>query len=134
MSDDKAQLDELMSTFLGAFTNTGGSRPKVEVVREVFIPQGMIIKNVGGDLVIYDLDAFVEPREAILTDGTLTEFSEWEVAERTEIFGSIAHRFSEYRKSGFLDGEWFEGAGRKTTQFVLTPVGWKMSSMAWDDE
>ncbi|MET9323437.1 DUF4440 domain-containing protein [Streptomyces sp. NPDC003038] len=123
-----------MRAFLGAFTNTGGGRPNLGAVREVFIPQGMIIKNgLGGEPVIYDLDAFIEPRERILTDGTLTEFSEWEVAERTEVFGSIAHRFSEYRKSGVLDGEWFEGSGRKTTQFVRTPAGWRMSSMAWDD-
>ncbi|MEU9619395.1 GNAT family N-acetyltransferase [Streptomyces sp. NPDC087228] len=129
----KAELDELMHAFLGAFTNTGGTRPNVDVVREVFIPQGTIIQNVGAEPVIYDLDAFIEPRQKILTDGTLTEFSEWEVTERTEIFGSVAHRFSEYRKSGFLNGEWFEGSGRKTVQFVRTPAGWKMSSMAWDD-
>lgn len=133
MSDVKAELDQLMRAFLGAFTNIAGCRPNVDVVREVFIPQGMIIKNVGSELVIYDLDGFVEPREKILTDGSLTEFSEWEVAERTEIFGSIAHRFSDYRKSGFLNGEWFEGSGHKTTQFVRTPAGWRMSSMAWDD-
>ncbi|MFG2296339.1 DUF4440 domain-containing protein [Streptomyces sp. NPDC048603] len=122
-----------MRTFLGAFTNTGGGRADVGAVREVFIPEGMIISNLGGDPVVYDLDGFIEPRERILSDGTLTEFSEWEVAERTEIFGSIAHRFSEYRKSGRRDGEWFEGSGHKTTQFVRTPAGWRMSSMAWDD-
>ncbi|OAR27641.1 DUF4440 domain-containing protein [Streptomyces sp. ERV7] len=122
-----------MCTFLGAFTNLGGTRPGVEVIRELFIPQGMIISNVAGKLVVYDLDTFIEPREKMLTDGTLTEFSEWEVAERTEIFGSIAHRFSEYRKSGCLKGERFEGSGRKTTQFVRTADGWRMSSMAWDD-
>ncbi|NUW35308.1 DUF4440 domain-containing protein [Nonomuraea sp. SMC257] len=133
MPEVKAEIDELMRAFMGAFTNTGGARPDVDVVRELFIPQGMIIKNVGDELVVYDLDAFIDPRKKILTDGTLTGFSEWEVAERTEIFGSIAHRFSEYRKSGFLDGEWFEGSGHKTTQFVRTPVGWRMSSMAWDD-
>lgn len=82
---------------------------------------------------VYDLDAFIAPREKILTDGTLTEFSEWEVSERTEIFGSVAHRFSHYRKSGFLDGAWFEGSGHKTTQFVRTAAGWRMSSLAWDD-
>ena len=129
----KVELDKLMRAFLGAFTNTGGSRPAVDVIREVFIPQGTIISNIGAKPVIYDLDAFIAPREKILTDGTLTEFSEWEVAERTEIFGSIAHRFSHYRKSGFLNGEWFEGSGHKTTQFVQTPAGWRMSSMAWDD-
>jgi ribosomal-protein-serine acetyltransferase len=132
-ADVKAELDQLTRAFLGAFTNTGGSRPNIDVIREVFIPQGTIIKNVGAEPVIYDLDAFVAPREKILTDGTLTEFSEWEVAEHTEVFGSVAHRFSHYRKSGFLAGEWFEGSGHKTTQFVRTPGGWRMSSMAWDD-
>lgn len=132
-SDAKAELDQLTRTFLGAFTNTGGARPNLELIREVFIPEGTIISNVGANLVIYDLDAFITLREKMLTDGTLTEFSEWEVAERTEIFGSIAHRFTQYRKSGFLNGEWFEGSGHKTVQFVRTPAGWKMSSMAWDD-
>lgn len=133
MSEVKAELDRLMSVFLGAFTNADGGRPDLGAVRGVFIPQGMIIKNIGGDPVIYDLDGFIEPREKILTDGTLTEFREWEVAERTEVFGSIAHRFSEYRKSGYLDGTWFEGSGHKTTQYVRTPDGWRMSAMAWDD-
>ncbi|MGY5126443.1 alanine--tRNA ligase [Streptomyces nigrescens] len=109
------------------------SRPDLGVIRDVFIPQGRIIANVGDEPVVYDLDAFIEPRQKMLTDGTLTEFREWEVAERTEIFGSIAHRFSEYRKSGFHQGEWFEGSGHKTTQFVRTPSGWRMSSLAWDD-
>ncbi|MEV6148226.1 MULTISPECIES: GNAT family N-acetyltransferase [unclassified Streptomyces] len=134
VSDVKAELDRLMHAFLGAFATIGGSRPNLHVVREVFIPQGTIVSNVGDEPVIYDLDSFIEPREKLLTDGTVTEFSEWEVAERTEIFGSVAHRFSEYRKSGVLDGKWFEGSGRKTTQFLRTPVGWRMSSMAWDDE
>ncbi|MFE4260856.1 DUF4440 domain-containing protein [Streptomyces sp. NPDC056883] len=133
MSEVKAELDRLMGVFLGAFTNAGGGRPDLGAVREVFISQGMIIKNIGGDPVIYDLDGFIEPREKILTDGTLTEFREWEVAERTEVFGSIAHRFSEYRKSGYLDGTWFEGSGHKTTQYVRTRDGWRMSAMAWDD-
>ncbi|GAA0588788.1 DUF4440 domain-containing protein [Streptomyces crystallinus] len=133
MSEVKAELNQLMCTFLGAFTNTGGTRPRVELIREVFIPQGMIISNAGDEPVVYDVESFIAPREKMLTDGTLTDFSEWEVAERTEIFGSIAHRFSEYRKSGCLNGEWFEGSGRKTTQFVRTPGGWRMSSMAWDD-
>lgn len=134
VSDVKAELDRLMHAFLGAFTNTGGGKPNLDVIREVFIPQGTIIANIGDEPLVHDLDSFIEPREKMLTDGTLTEFSEWEVAERTEVFGSIAHRFSEYRKSGIRDGERFEGFGRKTTQFVRTATGWRMSSLAWEDE
>lgn len=129
----RAELDRLMRVFMDAFTNTGGSRPNLDVIRDVFIPQGRIIANTGDEPVIYDLDGFIEPRRTMLTDGTLTEFSEWEVAEHTEISGSIAHRFSAYRKSGYHNGEWFEGSGRKTTQFLRTPAGWRMSSLAWDD-
>ncbi|MEE1752894.1 GNAT family N-acetyltransferase [Streptomyces sp. SP18CS02] len=130
----QAELDRLMRVFVGAFTNTGDTRPDLGVIRDVFIPEGRIIASAGGEPVVYDLDAFIEPRQRMLTDGTLTEFREWEVAERTEVFGSIAQRFSEYRKSGRHQGEWFEGAGHKTTQFVRTPAGWRMSSLAWEDE
>lgn len=136
VSEVKAELDRLTHTLFGAFTNTGGGKPDLGAVREVFIPQGTIIANTGGTdagPVVYDLDSFIAPREKMLTDGTLTEFSEWEVAERTEVYGTIAHRFSEYRKSGVRDGERFEGSGRKTIQFVRTPTGWRMSSMAWED-
>ncbi|MFV2177542.1 DUF4440 domain-containing protein [Actinomadura sp. LOL_016] len=131
--DAKSELDQLMRALFGAFANTGGTRPNLDVVRDVFIPEGLIIKNVGGETVIYDLDTFIAPREEMLTDGTLTEFSEWEISEETEIFGSIAHRFSGYGKSGFRGGEWFEGFGRQSTQFVRTPGGWKMASATWDD-
>lgn len=129
----RAELDRLMGLFVGAFTNTDGRRPDLDVIREVFIPEGRIIANVGDKAVVYDLDSFIEPRRKMLTDGTLTEFSEWEVGERTEIRGSVAHRFSEYRKSGYHDGTWFEGSGHKTTHFLRTPDGWRMASLAWDD-
>ncbi|MER7717698.1 GNAT family protein [Streptomyces flaveolus] len=134
VSGDQAEIDRLMGLFMASFTNTGGRRPDLEIIRELFVPEGRIISNTGNDPVIMDLDAFVEPRQKMLTDGTLTEFSEWEVFQRTEIFGAVAHRFTEYRKAGVRDGAHFEGHGHKTTQFLRTPVGWRMSSMAWEDE
>jgi hypothetical protein len=130
----QAELDRLMDLFMASFTNTGGRRPELDVIRDLFVPEGRIIANVGDQPVIMDLDAFIEPRRKMLTDGTLTEFSEWEISERTDMFGSVAHRFSVYGKSGFRHGERFEGRGHKTTQFLRTPAGWRMCSMAWDDE
>ncbi len=129
----KAELDQLMGLFFSAFTNTDGP-PRTDRIREVFIPQGTIISQTGDRSVVYDLDSFIAPRQQILTDGTLTEFAEWEVSEQTEIYGSIAHRFSEYRKSGIQNGEPFEGGGHKTIQFVRTPAGWRISSIAWEDD
>ncbi|MFF3349075.1 GNAT family N-acetyltransferase [Streptomyces sp. NPDC002779] len=130
----QVELDRLMGLFMASFTNTDGRQPDLEVIRHLFVPEGRIISNVGGEPSVMDLDAFIEPRQKMLTDGTLTEFSEWEISERTEMFGSVAHRFSVYGKSGFRHGERFEGRGHKTTQYLRTPAGWRMCSMAWDDE
>ena len=66
--------------------------------------------------------------------GELTRFHEEELSETTAIFGNVAHRFSAYAKSGTLKGVSFEARGMISTQFILTPGGWKMSAMAWDDE
>jgi hypothetical protein len=59
---------------------------------------------------------------------------EVEFAATTEVFGNVAHRFSTYEKRGTMQGEAIEGRGVISTQFIRTPSGWKMSSMAWDDE
>jgi hypothetical protein len=70
----------------------------------------------------------------MVDSGALTSFEELETAETTEVFGNIAHRFSTYEKRGTMRGEAIEGRGVISTQFIRTPSGWKISSMAWDDE
>ncbi|MFJ6438403.1 DUF4440 domain-containing protein [Streptomyces sp. NPDC091416] len=130
----RTELDHLVAAFMASFTNTGGLTPDLEGIRRLFIPEGRIISSVGPTPVIMDLDGFIEPRRRILTDGTLTEFSEWELSERTEVFGSVAHRFSAYAKSGVLNGHRFEARGHKSSQFLRTPAGWRICSMTWDDE
>jgi hypothetical protein len=66
--------------------------------------------------------------------GDLTRFHEAELSETTQVFGSVAQRFSAYTKSGTLRGTPFNAKGMISTQFIQTPHGWRMSSMAWDDE
>lgn len=127
-------LDEITRVFYTLFNNKDGQVPPVEKVHELFIPEGIIIKNIDASPVIYNLQQFIEPRIKLLTDGSLLEFSEEEITARTEIFGNIAHRFSTYHKSGILNGNRFEANGMKTIQFINTTDGWKISSLAWDDE
>lgn len=133
-SEAKKQIDQITTAFFRAFTNKGGRTPEVAVMHQLFIPEGRVISNTGAAPVIYNLQQFVEPREKLLTDGSLTDFEEEELSERTEIFGNIAHRFSLYRKTGVLDGKAFETKGMKAMQFLNTPEGWKLSFVAWDDE
>ncbi|WP_327419072.1 DUF4440 domain-containing protein [Streptomyces sp. NBC_01233] len=129
----KAEIDVVTAEFFGAFDNRGGKAADVGRIRRLMLPGGVIVST-GPDLTSYTVDEFIEPRRLLLSGGRLVEFSEWETSERTEIAGDIASRFGEYRKSGILDGEPFEGGGTKTIQFVRTPEGWRITAFAWFDQ
>jgi hypothetical protein len=128
----RTEIDAVTADFFGAFDNRGGRAADVARIRRLVLPGGVIVRT-GPEFTVYTVDGFVEPRQRLLSDGRLTEFSEWETSGRTEIAGDIASRFAEYRKSGILDGEPFEGGGTKTLQFVRTSKGWRIAAVAWFD-
>ena len=127
------ELAALTAGFFDAVTFAPGERPAYDAIRDLFIPQGLLIKNIG-EPDITTVDEFIAPRQALVDSGELTEFEEGELAQVTELFGNVAHRMSTYFKRGVQGGVRFEARGVISTQFVFTPSGWRMSSMAWDDE
>lgn len=129
----KSEIDVLTAEFFGAFDNRGGKEADVARIRRLMIPGGVIVVT-GENFAVYSVDEFIEPRQKLLTDGRLVEFSEWETSERTEIAGDIASRIGEYRKSGIMNGEPYEGGGTKTFQFVRTADGWRIAAFAWHDQ
>jgi hypothetical protein len=127
------ELAALTAAFFNAVSFEPGERPGYDTIRDLFIERGLLIKNVGAPD-IATVDEFIAPRQALVDSGELTAFEERELAHITEVFGNIAHRTSTYSKSGVQAGRWFEARGVISTQFVMTEDGWRMSSMAWDDE
>jgi hypothetical protein len=130
----KSELDRLTAEFFHAVSFERGEAPAYGRIYELFIATGLIIKNSGPTPEVASVRQFIEPRQATVAAGQLTRFKEEELSEATEIFGNVAHRFSIYSKSGSLNGADFEARGMISTQFILTPEGWRMSAMAWDDE
>lgn len=130
----KSELDHLTAEFFHAVSFESGETPAYQRIYALFIETGLIIKNSGPTPEVASVRQFIEPRQATVNAGELTRFREAELSETTEIFGNVAHRFSVYSKSGSLNGADFESRGMISTQFILTPGGWRMSAMAWDDE
>lgn len=133
MKDDRAAIDEITHQFFDLFTNTDNRRPKVRNIKNLFLSNGILINNTTEEPAIYDLESFIQPREEILTNGTLTNFVERETAHRTDIFGKIAQRNCDYEKSGELEGQPFTGKGKKLIQFVKLNNRWFLSSVVWYD-
>lgn len=128
------ELERLIAEFFRSVSFARGAKPSYRHLYQLFIEGGRLIKNSAESPEVNDVPQFIASRQKLVDAGSLTEFLEVEVAEITEWFGNIAHRLSTYDKRGTLNGQAFEGAGVISTQFILTPAGWKISSMAWDDE
>ncbi|WP_024769312.1 GNAT family N-acetyltransferase [Aquimarina macrocephali] len=131
---EENEISKLTTRFFSLFTNAGGKIPNVEDIENIFITNGIIISNTHGVPETYNINEFITPRKKMLSDGTLTDFSEREISHKTEIYRNVAQRFSFYEKSGKLNGSYFESRGMKTIQFIKVGLDWKMSSVAWSDE
>lgn len=130
----KAELDRLIAEFFLAVSFEEGASPMYENISGLFIENGLLIKNTGSEPEINTLQQFIAPRQALVRNGELTRFHEFELCETTESFGNVAHRFNSYAKSGTMNGATFAARGMVSTQFINTTAGWKISAMAWDDE
>lgn len=131
---DEQAIDDLVRAFFSLFSNRASRVPNLRGIFDLCIPEAVIAKCVGAEPDVASLEAFIAPREVILTDGTLTEFHEVETSHRTHVFGNVAQRACTYRKTGRLNGSPFDTKGAKVFQFVKTPRGWRISAVAWDDE
>ena len=134
LSADKIEINNLTKQFFNLFDNTGHKIPDWAIAQKICIPEIIIIKKTGLNEVVYNLENFIEPRKAILSDGTLTNFQEHELREETQIIGNIAQRQSRYQKSGNLFGKSFIETGTKFFQFIKTNDGWRINSLVWEDD
>lgn len=127
-------IDAVINAFFGEFDNRSGRQPEFEHFAALFTPTAMIYKHDGETVEAMTVCAFIEPRAAMLTNGTLTDFYEWEAENQTIIDGSIASRICRFGKAGFFNGETYQGGGRKHIQLLKTDKGWQITSVIWQDD
>ncbi|MGO4603914.1 DUF4440 domain-containing protein [Terrabacter sp. 2YAF2] len=133
-TDDEAMIRSVVDAFFGAFVSGPGCAARMTELRELFVPRAVVVRTCGLEPSVMTVEEFIAPREALLTGESLTDFREWLVAGRTEVFGDIAHWFGSYAKAGLQDGVPFTGRGMKSIQLIRTAEGWRISAAAWDDE
>jgi hypothetical protein len=128
------EIDVVIDAFYRAFDNRGTQAPSADALRSLFAAGGRITRVAAGTVEEWTVDEFIAPRIAILTNGTLTGFHEWEARSRTTVFDNIASRESHYRKSGTLNGVPYFGAGRKLIQLCRFDRSWLICSILWEDD
>jgi hypothetical protein len=127
-------IDRLVARFYGAFDNRAGRAVDLASLREMFLPDARITRVAASQRDSWSVDEFIAPRAALLTDGSLVDFHEWEVEGDTTISGNIAQHRSHYRKSGRLrDGTPYVGEGRKFILLCQSEGRWRIVSVLWED-
>ena len=91
------EIETLIEQFYSAFDNRYAQVPNSSALRARFSQEATITLVTTERIETWTADEFILPRIRILTDGTLTDFHEWEVAGKTVVFDQIASRCSEYR-------------------------------------
>ena len=134
MEKDKNEINNITDQFFDVFTTSDNRSPNVQKIRELFLPEGILINNTSEEPLVYTIESFIKPRERMLTNGTLNNFKEKELSHTTAIYGNLAQRMSIYKKSGELHGELFQEEGIKLMQFIKMNDKWFFSSVCWSDK
>ncbi len=134
---DRTAIEAVITAFFAAFTSDGDTSADPDRwarLKDLFLPEAVVVRTCGLTPAVYDVEGFIAPRRALLTDGGLTDFREWVLTGRLDLFGDIAAWFGGYAKAGVQHGEPVRGRGMKSVQLVRTDGGWRIGAAAWDDE
>ncbi len=101
---EKSAIGHVVSSFYSTFNNRDGKSVNLECLTDIFVPGGVVVRTCGDPPSVCNLADFIAPRHRISNNGELEEFSEEELWEKTDIFGSVAQRLCLYMKSGILSG------------------------------
>lgn len=126
-------IEKLIAEFYEAFDNREGRALNAIALRNMFIPEAIIVRVQEDSVNAMTLGSFLDSRIQMLTNRTLEHFHEWETSAATSILGNMASRHSTYRKSGVLHGDLYEGGGRKFIQLVRISEAWRIASILWED-
>ena len=132
--NDLKLIDDLTSELYSAIGFEVGGRPPVERLKEIFIPTANMIRNDGTSPEIMTVDDFIKSYTERISNGTIKSFYEIELNHITEIFGTIAHRFSTYETKFDLANTEPFSIGINSIQFIKIGENWKISGIVWNNQ
>ena len=125
---DKAVLD--------AYNSIGfkmGDQPHYDGIKKIFIPQAQLINFRSDSAQITNLNQFIYVFRTFVETDDVKAYSEKEIFGKTEQFGRIAERISNY-KAVIINSDTTIERGVNSFQLIKTNNGWKVSSIIWDLE
>jgi hypothetical protein len=93
------EIEALVAAYYAAFDNRRSRRPAAEDLKGMLAEAATITRVAPDNVETWTPDGFISPGVEMLTDGSLTDFHEWETEAQTVVLENIACRWSTYRKA-----------------------------------
>jgi hypothetical protein len=127
------KINKLVSELYLCICFDKGGIPPLEKVDKVFIPNATLINNSENVPSTYTIKQFVEYFKDRISKEGITSFLEREIANRTEIFGKIAHSFSTYEtKISYNKRQIYNNTGINSIQMIKVDNLWFVNSLLWN--
>ena len=132
--NDLKLIDDLTAELYKSICFEVDNYPPVEKLKDLYIPTANMIRNDEASPEIMTVDDFIKSYTDRISDGTIKSFYEGELNHITEIFGTIAHRFSTYETKFDLTNPKPFSLGINSIQYIKIGNNWKISSIVWNNQ
>ncbi len=128
------ELKEITEKLYRSISFYKGEIPDLDTLKSLFISESKLIHHYLDEPVIMSIDEFIKRYTENINNGSITEFNEQEIFEKTDLFGNIAQRFSVYEAKISKGAESSLSKGINSIQFIKIGYDWKVLSILWMDE
>ncbi len=132
--NDLKLIDNLTAELYKSICFEVDNHPPLEKLKDLYIPTANMIRNDEASPEIMTVDDFIKSYTDRISDGTIKSFYEGELNHITEIFGTIAHRFSTYETKFDLTNPKPFSTGINSIQYIKIGNNWKISSIVWNNQ
>ncbi len=130
---DIQQIDHLTESFYQSVSFNQEHFPNVDALQQLFYGSGKLINNNFEQPMDFTVQTFAQALMRQIEEGNATYFIQQEIADKTDIYGTMAQRISVFEYSFVKDTpDWKRGVNY--IQYIKSAGNWLITSMIWSYE
>jgi hypothetical protein len=134
MEEKVNSIEVVINSLYDSISFKKGERPDLDKLQKLFIDEARLIRTTKDSHEFMKVEDFLSSFNTRIDAGEFIEFREYEIKNKIEMFGGIAHAFSTYETDFETPGGKLEARGINSIQLIEMNNEWKVVSIFWYNE
>ena len=134
MGEKINSIEVVIKSLYDSISFKKGDRPDLQKLEKLFVDGARLIRTTKDSHEIMNVDDFINSFNTRIDAGDFIEFREYEIKNKIEMFGRIAHAFSTYETDFETPGEKLNSRGINSIQLIEMNGEWKVINIFWYNE